>query len=255
MELIVMLCYYEAYIKIGIVYHQSRTVNMDAEEILARARSQAELPAGWVAFPIIRQKLIVGIIEWIFGIIVGLGLLLLIGSIVIPYNFQHGVARAVFSTLLLGILLFVFLGSAYLLVVDILRLAHRDQHMIVITPQEFVKQEGRKIIHVPLLYVRHVTARGRRPAAERNLPGMEESTMQHVPDARDNITGFFFGHGMTGSGRRWQRGRMRTPSTLAFLDTQHNREVLVVNDTTYGDPFLIAEVLKEAAETAQESAV
>lgn len=228
---------------------------MDAEEILARARSEAELPAGWVAFPILRQKLIVSIIEWAFGIIIGLGLLLLIGSIVIPYNYQHGVASAIFSTILLGVLLFVFLGSAYLMVADVLRLTHRNQHIIVITPQEFVKQEGRKIIHVPLLYVRHVTARGRRPSAERNLSGMEESTLQDVPNARDNMTGFFFGRGMTRSGQRWQRSRMRTPSTLAFLDTQNNREVLVVNDLIYGDPFLIAEVLREAAETAQESAV
>lgn len=228
---------------------------MDAEEILARARSEAELPRGWVAFPIIHQRVIVGIVEWAFGIVIGLGLLLFIGSIVIPYNYQHGVVPALFSSILLAVLLFVFVGSVYLVIVDILRLVHRDQHIIVITPHDFVKQEGKKITHVPLLYVRHVTARGRRPSAERNLPGTEESTMRHVPDARENMAGFLFGRAVTRGGRSWQRNRMRTPSTLAFMDAQRNREVLVVNDMTYGDPFLIAEVLKEQAEAAQESAV
>jgi hypothetical protein len=48
---------------------------------------------------------------------------------------------------------------------------------------------------------------------------------------------------------------MRTPSTLAFVDARSSKDVLVVNDTAYGDPFLIGDILKYRADTAQEAAV
>lgn len=228
---------------------------MDVEEILAHAKASAEPPSGWSVFPIIRWKIIIGMLEWTLGIIMGLGLFALIASIVIPYNYQHGVGPAIFSTIFLGVLLFVFGGSVYLFVVDMLRLIRRDRHIIVITPHDFVKQEGRKIIHIPLPYVRHVTPRGKRSPTIHALSNPEESTLRDVPDASENMAGLLFGRGLTASGRRWRRGRMRTPSTLAFVDARSSKEVLVVNDTAYGDPFFIGDILKYRADTAQESAV
>jgi hypothetical protein len=223
---------------------------MEAEEILEQAKDSTRTPSDWVVFPLQRRKVIFGLLEWIVGIIMGLGLFALVASIAIPYNYQHGVGPALFSTIFLGIFLFIFLGSTHLLISDIRRLRHVDQHIIVITPQDFVKQEGKKVISVPLSHVRYVTARGK-PLPDQTMPTPEESTVKDVPNASENMLGFVFGRGLTSSGKRWRRGRMRTPTSLAFLDARSDNEVVVVDDTSYGDPFLIAAILKQHAASVQ----
>jgi hypothetical protein len=225
---------------------------MEAEEVLARAKDSTRTPSDWVVFPLQRRKVIFGLLEWIVGIIMGLGLFSLVASIAIPYNYQHGVGPALFSTIFLAIFLFVFLGSTHLLISDIRRLRNADQHIIVITPQEFVKQEGKKVISVPLSHVRYVTARGK-PLPDQTMPPPEESTVKDVPSTSENMLGFLVGRGLTSSGKRWRRGRMRTPTSLAFLDARSDKEVIVVDDTSYGDPFLIAAILKQQAASIQEA--
>jgi len=225
---------------------------MEAEEILARAKDSTRTPSDWVVFPLQRRKVIFGLLEWIVGIIMGLGLFSLVASIAIPYNYQHGVGPALFSTIFLAIFLFIFLGSTHLLISDIRRLRNADQHIIVITPQDFVKQEGKKVISVPLSHVSYVTARGK-PLPDQTMPTPEESTVKDVPSASENMLGFLVGRGLTSSGKRWRRGRMRTPTSLAFLDARSDKEVVVVDDTSYGDPFLIAAILKQHAASVQEA--
>jgi hypothetical protein len=225
---------------------------MEAEEILAQAKGSTGIPSDWVVFPLQHRKVIFGLLEWIAGIIMGLGLFVLVASIVIPYNYQHGVGPALFSTIFLAIFLFIFLGSTYLLISDIRRLRNSDQYIIVITPQDFVKQEGKKVIRVPLSHVRYVTARGK-PTPAQTMPTPEESTVDNVPGASENMLGFLFGRGLTSSGKRWRRGRMRAPTSLAFLDSRNDKEVVVVEDTSYGDPFLIAAILKQHAASVQEA--
>ena len=44
---------------------------------------------------------------------------------------------------------------------------------------------------------------------------------------------------------RIRRQRMRAPTSLAFLDARNNTEVIVVSDDAFGDPFAIANTLKE----------
>jgi len=118
----------------------------------------------------------------------------------------------------------------------------------VITPDDFVKQEGDKIVHVPLMYVRYVTARGARPP-ERSAP---RNTMQDVPSAGENVAGFIFGRAFFPSGQKMRRKRMRTPTTLAFLDSRTDSEVVVATDTSYGDTFEIAAFLKQYAARLQQ---
>jgi len=120
----------------------------------------------------------------------------------------------------------------------------------VITPEDFVKQEGSKIIHVPLTYVRHVTARGKAPV-DRTAP--KEHGVRQVSSVGDNITGLFFGRGMTPSGMRYRRNRMRTPTTLAFVDDRDEREIVVVTDAAHGDPFMIAALLKQYSRGVQDA--
>lgn len=213
---------------------------MDAEEILARART--ERPQDWMIFPLLRRKIIMGIFGWSFGILLGAGLLAIVAPAVIPYNYQQGTLSSIVTTLLLGVLVFIVVGSVILLVTDIFRIVHADEHLIVITARDFVKREGKKLTYVPLADVMHVTPRGRAPL-ERSAA--ERVDVQKLPGVAENVVGTFLGHGLMPSGMKWRRARMRTPSSLAFIDARTGREVTVVQDDAYGDPFMIAAVLKQ----------
>jgi len=221
---------------------------MEADEILMQARTNPEATHGWVILPILRRNLILAIAGWVFGTILGLGLFAAVAYIVIPTNYQHSVLAAVVTSLLLAMLLFIALGSFWTLIIDIRRLRNADKHIIVITPEDFVKQEGEKIIHVPLVNVRYVTARGKAPP-DRTVP--QGDALNEIPRASENITSFFFGRGLISSGTRQRRRRMRTPTSLAFIDTRTNSEVTVVTDEVYGDPFMIAALLKQYAAAVQ----
>jgi len=224
---------------------------MESSEILMHARTGSEAPHGWIVLPLLRSKVAWGMAGWFFGILLGLGMFALLASIVIPYNYQHGIVPALFSTILLGIVLFIGLGSAWSLLVDARRLRQADKHLIVIPPEAFVKQEGDKIIYVPLVYVRHVTARGA-PPPDRSLENAR--TDKEISGVGENVLGFFAGRGFTPSGERWRRKRMRTPTSLAFVDSRTDHQVIVTSDGSYGDPFLIAALLKQYAASVQHIA-
>ncbi len=214
---------------------------MEAEEILTRVRTGENVPDSWVIFPLLHRKVLLGIIGWLVGILMGLALLALIVPVVIPYNYQRGVISSIFTTLLLSALLFVTIGSLWLLMSDIRRIQQAEKHMMVITDDVFVKQEGEKILAVPLVSIRHVTPRGRAPAES------VEPAIEARPTSSGAILGSMFGGGQNasdGNTRQHRRG-MRSPTSLAFIDVRTGREVTVVNDNSYGDPFTIASVLKE----------
>jgi len=223
---------------------------MESSEILAMARTEAEAPPGWVVLPLSRANVLASIAGWFFGIVLGFGLLAIMASAVIPHNYQYGLFPALFTTLFLGLFFFIGLGSLWALIVDTMRLVQADKHLIVITPNEFVKQEGEKVIHVPLTHVRHVTARGAKP------PDRSARSIENRPDlnARENVLSLFAGRSLTSSGMRWRMKRMRTPTTLAFVDSRSENEVLVVDDKSHGDPFMIAALLKQYAASAQSIA-
>jgi hypothetical protein len=225
---------------------------MESTEILDRAKVDEDAPHGWIILPLVRRKVMIGIMGWILGAIVGLGLFALMASIMIPHNYQNGTASAIVTTILLGVVLYVGLGSIWTIIMDVRRLRQADKHLIVITPDDFVKQEGAKIIHVPLMYVRHVTARGGRPPEPvRTTRG---NTIREIPGLGENIAGMFFGRRNVSTSGGIRRKRMRTPTTLAFIDSRDDSEVIVVTDATYGDPFMIAGLLKEYAASVQQIA-
>ncbi len=220
-------------------------------EILAQAQAGVEPPHGWIVFRLLRNKVALAIAGWTFGIAIGVGLFVWIAPIVIPTNYLHGLFPILFTSCLLGMLVFIAIGSLWALIVDVQRLRRADEHLIVITPEDFVKQEGKKIIHVPLMYVRHVTARGK-PPTDRTVP--REPAVRQVQSVGENLTGFILGRGAVPSGIRMRRKRMRTPTTLAFVDSRDDSEVLVVTDESYGDPYMIAALLKQYAARVQNIA-
>jgi hypothetical protein len=227
---------------------------MQAEEILTKVRTGDELPEGWLVFPLLRNKVMLSMGGWLFGIFMGIFLFVLIVPIVIPSNYQRGFGAALFTTLLLGIFLFIGLGSLWSLIADIWRLQHADRYTMVLTPDDFVKQEGNKIIHVPCVNIRHVTARGT-PPPDRTPP--TGSAVEQVSGVGENAASFLLGRRMVGalgsrSGGNSRRKGRRTPTTLACVDTRTDREVIIANDNSFGDTFYIAALLKEYAASAQQ---
>jgi hypothetical protein len=224
---------------------------MDAEAILARAKERGESPQGWIVFPLLQRKVALGILGWLFGAALGLGFFAAIFPVVVPYNYQHSIIGALFTSLLLGVLLFIGLGSLWALFVDARRLSRARDHLIVLTAEDFVKQEGSVIFHVPLVHVRSVTVRGR-AKPDRTAP--KGSVNAELAPTGQNMVGFLFGRGITQTpGQR--RQSMRTPTSLAFVDGRSDHEVVVVNDSAYGDPYLIAALLKKYAGNVQNNLV
>jgi hypothetical protein len=222
---------------------------MEAAEILERARASGdETPPGWLVLPLLRKKLISSMFGWAVGAVVGFGLFAFIAIVTIPYNFQQSFFTGCFATVLMLMTLFIGGGSIWSLAMDVRRMRQIEKYLIVITPDDFVKQEGDKIVHVPLMYVRHVTARGT-PPPDRSTP---RNAMGEVPRAGENVAGFIFGRAFFPSGQKIRRKRMRTPTTLAFLDSRTDSEVVVATDTSYGDTFAIAAYLKQYAARLQQ---
>jgi hypothetical protein len=106
------------------------------------------------------------------------------------------------------------------------------------------------VVHVPLSAIKYVTPRGRAPI-DRTPPTGD--SVRQVPGMGENMMSLVLGRGLTQAAmkpRAPRRKRLRTPTSLAFLDSRDDTEVLVVNDTAYGDPFYIAAELKQRVASA-----
>ncbi|HYX49797.1 MAG TPA: hypothetical protein VE843_08640, partial [Ktedonobacteraceae bacterium] len=152
--------------------------------------------------------------------------------------------------LILGMVLFIGIGSIWQIIVDTRRLLEADKHILVITPDEFVMQDGEEIIHVPLMYIRHVTARGIVPPDRTAPKGAVVSNMPHVGE---NLSGFLFGRGFIPTVSRWRARRRvkHTPSMLAFIDSRTNSEVIIRDYNLYGDPTKIASLMQDYTSSIQ----
>src|SRR5258708_6381859 len=115
---------------------------MESAQIFSKVNAKEDVPYSWLVFPLIRQTVITGILYWIVGGILGGLLFAMMAPIMIPSNYKAGILPALFTTLVLGLVLFVCLGSLWMLVIDVIRVIRAKEHLIVITPEDFVKQEG-----------------------------------------------------------------------------------------------------------------
>ena len=223
---------------------------MEATEILEKARAGGEPPKGWIVLPLLRSKVRLGILGWIAGAIIGFGFFIVMVPLMIPHNYLFGFIPALISTVILGMVLFVGIGSVWQIIVDTRRLLEADKHIIVITPDEFVMQDGEDIRHVPLMYIRNVTARGIVPPDRTAPDGAVVSNMPHVGE---NLSGFLFGRGFIPTISRWRARRRakNTPSTLAFIDSRTNTEVIIRDYNLYGDPTKIASLMQDLTSSVQ----
>ena len=94
------------------------------------------------------------------------------------------------------------------------------------------------------MYIRNITARGIVPP-DRTAP--DSAVVSNMPHVGENLSGFLFGRGFIPTISRWRSRRRakHTPSTLAFIDSRTNTEVIIRDYNLYGDPSTIATLMKD----------
>lgn len=200
---------------------------MDPESILATVRS-GQVPSDWTVWPLRKDKVRHSGLEYL---VIGLfGLVIFVPAAIstIPSNFEGGAfgagATAVFL-LLIGAVAFGGLGiAAY----DFFRLANADRYSIVLTPDDFIMQTPRRIVHVPMEDVAYLTLKGVR--------------MEHAPSPEDTLAA----GGMLGGAGRMFLMRTRQPKqapSLAFQDRRTGREVIVARDDSFEELSALEEIL------------
>jgi hypothetical protein len=216
-----------------IAKNTSLDANVDAEEILRAAR-QDELPAGWTVIPLNTTVVQRSILSWIGGTVVGFGLLALLLVAL------GGLHLSIGTGIVALILVFLGIGSLWLVIKYARLLADREHHLIVMTPDAYVQQRGAEIVAVPMNNVAHVTLRG--------VFGGDASYSQSV-DERD-YRNAVMGIGQMFGGSRSRRAR-RTPDSLAFVDTRNDAPVIIAEDNSFTELPVLEEMLRTYVENAQ----
>jgi hypothetical protein len=213
---------------------------MEAAEILSTARSNNP-PSTWVILPLQRRQVGLSILGWVVGTILGLSLFIGLFLSTWPDNFEHGTGGIVITSLFLGLLGFTGVGSLWLLVQDTLRLLRADQSMIVITPEVYCKQDGKKIDLVPLEEVGYITTKGTKaPAAHSSWATYEKPAPAYDPEDRK----------LSGSAKQMfsLRRKPRGPTSVAFVDLRNDKKIQVTSDHSYGHPYELGETLSAYVE-------
>ena len=132
---------------------------MEAQAVLARARS-GDTPPNWTVWPMRRGQVLRMALLWTVTSVAGFVLFAPAVALTVPGNFERGGAEFVFTGIVLALLGAVAFGGAGVAIFDYWRLAHADAYLLVMTPDDYVKQEPRKLTHVPMEFVRNITLKG-----------------------------------------------------------------------------------------------
>jgi hypothetical protein len=210
---------------------------MDAESILATARSGL-VPEYWHVWPLQRERVRTSAIKWGLESLVGLLFFVPAAFITIPVNFEHGSGEIVLTSLLLILLGAVAFGGMGIAFYDFLRYLRADAYVLVVTPDDYVKAEPRKVTHVPLENVTNVTLRGVKSSFDQAINQDDAFQPQHqVPFMRFTPN-------------RSTRRATQAPS-LAFLDDRTNKQVVVATDDAFDDLSALEYVLYTYSDAKQ----
>lgn len=197
---------------------------MEPEQVLATARS-GQMPAFWHAWPLRRDFVLRSALRWSIEAVIALVVLVVVVIITVPYNFQQGQGSVIFTLVLLLIVSTAAFGGLGIAIYDLWRVRHAGDYLLVMTPDDFVKAEPRKVTHVPMEHIAHVTLRGVRPPDPGEPP----------PDARAGLTRLRgFDPGLRAVQANSRRMKAQNPS-LAFLDMRTNKEVVVATDSSFDE--------------------
>lgn len=212
---------------------------MDAQTVLSTARGGV-MPDHWHAWPLRKDFVLRSAIKWGIAAVLLLAIFALVVSATVPYDFQHGgTGAAIFSVVLIAVVGTAAFGSLGIMLYDLWRIANASRYLLVMTPEDYVKAEPRKVIHVPMDSVAYVTLRGVKSPEMRAYEEAGGGRGTHdIFQSRslDRVT-------RTVGGANQRRLRAQSP-TLAFLDTRTDKEVIVATDASFDELPALEYVLK-----------
>lgn len=204
---------------------------MDAQAVLARARS-GDVPASWTVWPLRRDRVLRAALGWLLIGIVGAFLLIVVAIQTIPSNFTRGSGSFIVTGVLLIALGLMAFGGLGILIYDLWRLLHADEYLIVMTPDDYVKEQPGKVTHVPMEYVSYVTLRGVKIPEER-----VQTTSEIISSMQKGGRLYRF------MGDINYRRQPRQAPSLAFLDARDNSEVVVATDNAFDELLALEQIL------------
>ncbi len=201
----------------------------EAQAILDRARS-GDAPSNWHVWPLRRD--VVARDMWSWAGIAAFGLLLFLPAarVMIPDNFHGDAGKEVISVIILGVLGFMAFGALYLLITDLQRLRLQGEYLLIMTPDDYVKAEPRRITHVPMDQIDNITLKGAQVEDERArsssgaFVGMDRSIT-------DRVIGAF-------------RRKPKVSPSLAFRDLRTDAAVIVSRDNSFDELAALEQVLR-----------
>ncbi len=211
----------------------------EAAEILTTARS-GNVPSNWIVLPLRRNQVGFDLLQWALGALMGLGLFLGLFFATWPDNFEHGAPGIVITSFILVLLGFLGFGSLWLLVRDALRWLKADQSIIVLTPDIYLKQDGKKIDLVPLEEIGYITTRGAKAPSKRSSWATYNSTPEPDYDPEDRQIA---SAGLVSQYLGGRRKKPRGPTSVAFVDLRTDKKVNVTSDNSYAHPYELGETL------------
>lgn len=214
---------------------------MDAQQILSTARS-GDFPSSWFVWGLRSDRILRGIAGWASAGVVFLVVFIFAFLNTVPGNFQRGAFAFIATGLLLIVLATVAFGSLGIAAFDAWRIAHADEYLLVITPDDYVKAEPRRLTHVPMSQVRYVTLKGVK--VQRDLGAS-------VPDPRTHPAGFRSGQGLFNPMLTGQRRQPAHAPSVAFQDARTETTVTVATDESFEALPALAEVLRMYAHDDQ----
>lgn len=208
---------------------------MDAQAVLATARS-GDVPSSWYVWPLRRDYVLRSAFAWA-GIAL-LGLVLFIPACIsaLPTFPQRHAGGIIFTSVILLVLGALAVGGAGVSIYDFYRLRYANDYWLVLTPDEFIKAEPRKIVHVPLEHVGDIVMRGVK------LPEDDRESARTL--MRSGILGNMFGVGRL-------RREPKTPPSLSFIDRRTDKSVVVSTDESFDSLYSLEQILSDTVRAKQ----
>ncbi len=203
---------------------------MDAQAVLSTVRS-GNAPSNWFVWPLRRDYVMREAIKWVFASLFGFVLFIPACLTTLPTLSQRSFLGITVTSVLLLLLGSVAFGGAALAIFDFYRLRHADDYWLVLTPDEFIKAEPRKVIYVPLEYVGDITVRGvKTPEEERE--SLAKPTRSYL--LRASYT-----------------RKPQSPPSLAFRDLRTDKTVVVSTDQSFENLVLLEQILGDTVHAKQ----
>jgi hypothetical protein len=199
----------------------------DPQELVARVRS-GEYPPNWYVWPLRRGRVLRGVFGWLLYTLGGFALFVPAAFIMIPDNYTREMWVAGVSTVVLALLGMVAFGSLAYVFLDLRRWARADQYLLLMTPEDFLKLEPGRVVHVPMDNVANITLKGvRQPGYGFTGHQSVETTvlLRSLPRERAEPSPFH-------------------APLLTFLDTRTNKVVTISKDDAFDDLRALDEILR-----------